>query len=171
MSVFSRIGVQFLCAAGTSHLWKDQGVASDIGHCSDCVVHGCAKKISVLLGKYKACCRRSSSKALCIWITLYKHAYWHVVCKSHSYCMSFAHLRKTHAHLHFFANQHLCCDMLQLVCVRHIRINFCVVTCSSLLCVCVFETCLHVFLLVSDIIGASCGHWLSNAVPVSDYLV
>ena len=66
--------------------------------------------------------------------------------------MSFAHLRKTHAHLRFFANQPLieidshqllCCDMLQfVVCV----------------CVCVFETCLHVFLLVSDIIGASCGH-------------
>ena len=124
MRVFSSIGVQFLCAAGKSHLWKDQGVASDIGHCSDCVVHGCAQKISVLSEKYKACCRRSSSKALCIWITLYKHAYWHVVCKSHSYCMSFAHLRKTHAHLRFFANQPLieidshqllCCDMLQFV--------------------------------------------------------
>ena len=147
MSVFSSIGVQFLCAAGKSHLWKDQGVASDIGHCSDCVVHGCAQKFSVLLEKYKACCRRSSSKALCIWITstpCIKHSYLHVFCKSHSYCMSFAHLRKTHAHLHFFANQFfkgwdmlqlcvfatysnqlLCCDMLQfVVCVKHACIIF-----------------------------------------------
>ena len=141
MSVFSSIGVQFLCAAGKSHLWKDQGVASDIGHCSDCVVHGCAKKI--------ACCWENTRRA--VGEAVPKHFAYESHCIKVLYmhiCMSFANFIHIACLLHISAKPMRICISLRInllkvvtcsnfVCLRHVRINFCVVTCSSLLCVCV----------------------------------